>query len=105
MDCTQRCVCVLWPRPTLHIRAEVVAHLCQDEVDVLLRGDGMSRHAGGRVSRPGDGHLLPGQEEDDTPIAGGGVQQTHVVRTGGGRGGAGSRRRVRKRNQTTKQYQ
>lgn len=36
----------------------------------------------GAVRGPCDGHLLPGQEEDDSAIAGGRVQQPHVVRAG-----------------------
>lgn len=65
---------------TFHVGAEVMPDLAQDEVDVLLHGDGVGRHVGGRVRCPGDGHFLPGQEEDDTPIAGGGIQEPHVVR-------------------------
>lgn len=81
-------MCVVFLRPvrcyfascTFHIGAEVVPDLAQDEVDVLLHGHGVGRHVGGRVRRPGDSHFLPGQEEDDTPVAGGGIQKTHVVR-------------------------
>lgn len=64
---------------TFHVRAEVMSDLAQDEVDVLLHGDGVGRHVGGCVCCPGDSHFLPGQEEDDTPIAGGGIQKPHVV--------------------------
>lgn len=65
---------------TFHVRAEVMSDLAQDEVDVLLPGDGVGRHVGGCVCCPGDSHFLPGQEEDDTPIAGGRIQKPHVVR-------------------------
>lgn len=65
---------------TFYVGAEVVANLPEDEVDVVLPWNRVSRHPGGRVSRPGDGHLLPGQEEDDPPVACGRVQQSHVVR-------------------------
>lgn len=68
---------------TFYVRAEVVANLPQDEVDVVLPRDGVSRHAGGRVSGPRDGHLLPWQEEDDTSVARRWIQQTHVVRAVG----------------------
>lgn len=64
---------------TNHIGAQVVADLPEDEVDVILSGDGVGRHTGGGVCGAGDGHLLPGQEEDDTAVAGGRVQQAHVV--------------------------
>lgn len=64
---------------TFYVGAEVVADLPQDEVDVVLPRDGVGRHAGGRVGRPGDGHLLPGQEEDDASITCGRVEQAHVV--------------------------
>ena len=77
---------------TFHVRAEVVADLFEDEVDVLLGGNGVGGDVGGRVGGPGDGHLLPWQEEDDSPITGGGVQKAHVVRAGWGsrvRGGGG----------------
>lgn len=43
----------------------------------------MRGHAGGCVRRPGNGHVLPGQEEDDPTITGCWVQKTHVVRAGG----------------------
>lgn len=69
--------------PTFHVRAEVVADLSKDEVDVVLSRDGVGRHFGGCVCRPGDGHLLPGQEEDDTSVARSWIEQTHVVRTVG----------------------
>ncbi|KAF3857470.1 hypothetical protein F7725_009329 [Dissostichus mawsoni] len=62
----------------------VVADLPQDEVDVVLPRDGVSRHAGGGVGRPSYGHLLPGQEEDDASVTGRWIQKTHVVRTVGG---------------------
>lgn len=55
---------------TDNVRAQVVADLPQDEVDVILSGDGVGCHAGGRVGGTSDGHLLPGQEEDDTAVAG-----------------------------------
>lgn len=64
---------------TFHVRAEVVADLTQDEVDVVLPWNRVGRHFGGRVGRPGDGHLLPGQEEDDAAVARRRVEQTHVV--------------------------
>lgn len=64
---------------TFNVRAEVVADLSQDEVDVVLPRDGVGCHAGGRVGRPGDGHFLPGQEEDDTSVARRRIEQTHVV--------------------------
>ena len=66
---------------TYYVRAEVVADLIQDEVDVVLPRDWVCRHVSGRVGRPGDGHLLPGQEEDDTTVACRRIEQTHVVRT------------------------
>lgn len=43
----------------------------------------MGCHAGGRVGRPGDGHLLPGQEEDDTSVTCRRIEETHVVRAVG----------------------
>lgn len=66
---------------TFYVRAEVVAHLPQDEVDVVLPRDWVGRHVGGCVGRSCDGHLLPGQEEDDTSVTGGRIEQTHVVWT------------------------
>lgn len=68
---------------TFHVRTEVVADLPQDEVDVVLPRDRVGRHVGGRVGRPGDGHLLPGQEEDDASVACRRIEQTHVVRAVG----------------------
>ena len=72
------------PRSTFYVGAEVVADLPQDEVDVVLPRDGVSRHAGGGVGRPSYGHLLPGQEEDDASVTRRWIQKTHVVRTVGG---------------------
>lgn len=68
------------PGITFHVRAQVVAHFAQDEVDVLLRGDGVRGDVRGAVRGPCDRHLLPGQEEDHSAVAGGRVQQPHVVR-------------------------
>lgn len=64
---------------TFYIGAEVVADLPQDEVDVVLPRDRVCRHLGGCVGRPGDGHLLPGQEEDDAAVARRRVEKAHVV--------------------------
>lgn len=58
---------------TFYIRAEVIADFVQDKVDVLLHRDGMGCDFSGRVCRASDSHLLPGQEEYDTAITGGGV--------------------------------
>lgn len=58
---------------TFYIRAEVIADFVQDKVDVLLHRDGMGCDFSGRVCRAGDSHLLPGQEEYDTAVTGGGV--------------------------------
>lgn len=65
---------------TFHVCSQVVAHFAQDEVDVLLGGDGVGRDIRGAVRGPCDCHLLPGQEEDHSAIAGGWIQQPHVVR-------------------------
>ncbi len=58
---------------TFYFRAEVIAYFAQDKVDVILQWDGMCCDFSGRVCRAGDSHLLPGQEEYDTAITGGGV--------------------------------
>lgn len=42
----------------------------------------MSGHTGGRVCCPSNGHVLPGQEEDDATVAGCWIKKTHVVRAG-----------------------
>lgn len=66
---------------TFYIRAEIIADLPQDEVDVVLPWDWVGCHTSGGVGCSGDGHVLPRQEEDDTTIAGGWIEETHVVRT------------------------
>ncbi len=58
---------------TFYVRAEVIAYFVQDKVDVILHWDGMGCDFSGRVCRASDSHLLPGQEENDTAITGGGV--------------------------------
>lgn len=42
----------------------------------------MSAHTGWSVCGSSNGHVLPGQEEDDTPITGGRIKKTHIVRAG-----------------------
>lgn len=69
-------------QPTFNVRAQVVANLPEDEVDVVLSWNGMSGHTGGRVRGPSNGHVLPGQEEDDTTVTGCWVKKTHVVGAG-----------------------
>ena len=66
--------------PDVNVAGEVVLDLAEYELDVTLAGPGAGGDRARSVGGPGDGVTLPGQEEDDPAVTGGGVQQAHAGR-------------------------
>lgn len=66
--------------PDADVRAEVVPHLVEDPLDLLLLGDRVLLDLGRRVGRAGDRVALPGEEEDDAPVRRRGVDEANLCR-------------------------
>lgn len=65
----------------LDIGREVVLDLVEDPLDLLFLRDGVLRDGGCGIGGTGNNVALPWEEEDDSTVGSGGVEQTHVLGT------------------------
>lgn len=60
------------------VGGQVVADFLKDPFDGFLIGERVLGDGRGRVGGAGDGVALPGEEEDDSAVRGGGVDEAHL---------------------------
>jgi hypothetical protein len=66
--------------PDLDIGRQVVLDFVEDPLDFFLGRNGVCGHGSGRVGRSGDDDALPWEEEDDSAVGRGRVQETEILR-------------------------
>ena len=67
------------PAAYFDIRREVAADLLENPADLLFCRTGLSFDCRRRIGRPRDGVTLPWEEENDAPVGGGGIEETHCA--------------------------
>lgn len=67
---------------TFNITTQVVTHFIQNEVDIFFGRNGMVCNISWSVGSASYSHLLPGQEENNSPITGRWVKKSHALWAG-----------------------